>query len=190
MTTLGYARVSTNGQSLEAQLAELKKAGCRKIFEEKVSGKNRERPELKRALKALAKGDVLVITRLDRLARSSRDLLNVIKEITDSGASFKSLRDTWADTTNAHGRLILTVLGGLAEFEREMLLARTGEGRDRAMAAGIAFGRKPKLTRHQRLEAIKRRKAGETCEAIAASYNVNHSTISRLTSTEMDRIEN
>src|SRR3954447_8302335 len=180
MTTLGYARVSTNGQSLEAQLAELKKAGCRKIFEEKVSGKNRERPELKRALKALAKGDVLVITRLDRLARSSRDLLNVIKEITDSGASFRSLRDTWADTTNAHGRLIITVLAGLAEFERELIRSRCGEGMQRAKHRGVRFGRPPKLTPHQRHEARARLEAGETQSDIARSYNVDSSTISRL----------
>ena len=130
MTIYGYARVSTNGQSLEAQLAELKAAGCKKIFQEKMTGKHRERPQLERALKALGDGDVLIITRLDRLARSSRDLLNVIKQITDAGATFKSLKDHWADTTTAHGRLILTVLAGLAEFERELIVERTGEGRD------------------------------------------------------------
>jgi DNA invertase Pin-like site-specific DNA recombinase len=180
MTIYGYARVSTNGQSLEAQLAELRAAGCKKIFQEKMTGKHRERPQLKRALEALGDGDVLIITRLDRLARSSRDLLNVIKQVTDAGATFKSLRDHWADTTTAHGRLILTVLAGLAEFERELIVERTGEGRERAMAKGVAFGRKPKLTHHQRLEAIARRNAGETVQSIAQSYNVHHSMIVRL----------
>ena len=180
MTIYGYTRVSTNGQSLEAQLAELKAAGCKKIFQEKMTGKHRERPQLKRALEALGDGDVLIITRLDRLARSSRDLLNVIKQVTDAGATFKSLRDHWADTTTAHGRLILTVLAGLAEFERELIVERTGEGRVRAMAKGVAFGRKPKLTHHQRLEAIARRNAGETVQSIAQSYNVHHSMIVRL----------
>ena len=178
---VGYARVSSKGQSLEAQLAELKAAGSEKIFQEKVTGKHRNRPQLERVLKGLAAGDVLIVTRLDRLARSSRDLLNVIKQITDVGASFKSIRDAWADTTTAHGRLILTVLAGLAEFERELIVQRTGEGRERAMAKGVAFGRKPKLTHHQRLEAIRRRDSGEeTLVDIARSYNVHHSMISRL----------
>ena len=180
MTFYGYARVSTTGQSLEAQLTELKAAGCRKIFQEKVTGKHRARPQLDHALKVLGKGDVLIVSRLDRLARSSRDLLNVIKQITDAEASFKSLRDQWADTTTAHGRLILTVLAGLAEFERELIVERTGEGREQAMAKGIVFGRKPKLTQHQRLEAIARREAGETVQSIARSYNVHHSMIVRL----------
>jgi DNA invertase Pin-like site-specific DNA recombinase len=110
------------------------------------------------------------------ISRSSRDLLNIIKQITDAGASFKSLRDSWADTTTAHGRLILTVLAGLAEFEHKLIVERTGEGRERAMKQGVVFGRPPKLTRHQRLEAIKRRNAGEPIRAIAQSYNVHHST--------------
>jgi DNA invertase Pin-like site-specific DNA recombinase len=180
MTTYGYARVSTTGQSLAAQLAELKAAGSTKIFQEKITGKHRNRPQLDHALKMLRKGDVLIITRLDRLARSSRDLLNVIKQITDAGATFKSLKDSWADTTTAHGRLILTVLAGLAEFERELIVERTGEGRTRAMADGVQFGRKPKLTAHQRREAITRREAGETLTSIARSFNVSHTLISRL----------
>lgn len=181
MAVYGYARVSSKGQSLEAQLAELKTAGCTRIFQEKITGRHRERPQLDRALKSLGDGDVLIITRLDRLARSSRDLLNVIKQVTDAGATFKSLKDTWADTTTAHGRLILTVLAGLAEFERELIVERTGEGRDRAMEKGVVFGRKPKLTHHQRQEALARRNAGETIVSIARSYNVHHSQISRLT---------
>jgi DNA invertase Pin-like site-specific DNA recombinase len=180
MTVFGYARVSSNGQSLEAQLAELKAAGCTKIFSEKISGKGRERAQLERVLKTLGEGDVLIVTRLDRLARSSRDLLNIIKQLTDVGASFKSLKDTWADTTTAHGRLILTVLAGLAEFERELIVERTGEGRERAMSQGVVFGRKPKLSHYQRLEAIRRRDAGEPIRAIAQSYGVHHSMISRL----------
>ena len=180
MTTYGYARVSTKDQNLDGQLAELKAAGCTKIFHEKITGKNRNRPQLDHALKILKPGDVLVVTRVDRLARSSRDLLNVIKQITDAGATFKSIRDQWCDTTSAHGRLILTVLAGLAEFERELIVERTGEGRQRAMAQGVVFGRKPKLTHHQRMEAIARREAGETLVSIARSYNVHHSVISRL----------
>ena len=190
VTVYGYARVSTNGQSLDAQLAELNTAGCKKIFKEKLSGKNRDRSELNRMLKVLGEGDVLIVTRLDRLARSTRDLLNLIKQIADAGATFKSLRDHWADTTTAQGRLMLTVLGGLAEFERELIVQRTGEGRTRAMANGVRFGRKPKLTHHQRLEATARRDAGETLVEIARSYNVHHSMISRLDSRAVRRSQN
>ena len=118
--------------------------------------------------------------RLDRLARSTRDILNLLGTIAERGAGFKSLRDTWADTTTAHGRLMLTILGGLAEFERELIRTRTGEGRERAKARGVILGRKPKLTGHQRREAIARREAGEVLTDIARSYNVSHSTISRL----------
>jgi DNA invertase Pin-like site-specific DNA recombinase len=181
MTVYGYARVSTYEQSLDAQLAELTAAGASRIFREKLSGKARgDRPELARALDTLRAGDVLVVTRLDRLARSSRDLLNIVHQVHEAGASFKSIRDAWADTSNAHGRLILTVLSGLAEFERELIAQRTGEGRERAMAEGVRFGPRPKLTAHQKREAIARRNAGETLTDIARSYNVSHSLISRL----------
>jgi len=114
------------------------------------------------------------------LARSTRDLLNVLATISDKGAGFKSLADAWADTTTAHGRLMLTVLGGLAEFERELIRARTDEGRKRAQARGVRFGRKLKLTQHQIAEALQRREAGEALVEIGRSYNVSHSTISRL----------
>jgi DNA invertase Pin-like site-specific DNA recombinase len=180
MATYGYARVSTDGQSLSAQLTELRAAKCEKIFQEKISGARSDRKQLARLMAALAKGDVLVVTRLDRLARSTRDLLNLLGTIAEKGAGFKSLRDIWADTTTAHGRLMLTVLGGLAEFERELIRARTGEGRERAKARGVILGRKPKLSLHQRREAIARREAGEVLTDIARSYNVSHSTISRL----------
>src|SRR6266404_5834764 len=137
MSIYGYARVSTDGQSLAAQIAELKSAKCEKVFQEKISGARSDRKQLARLIAVLAQGDVLVVTRLDRLARSTRDLLNLLGTIAEKGAGFKSLRDTWADTTTAHGRLMLTVLGGLAEFERELIRTRTGEGRERAKARGV-----------------------------------------------------
>ena len=179
-TVYGYARVSTDGQSLSAQLAEPKASKCEKIFQEKISGARSDRKQLTRMMSVLAKGDVLVVTRLDRLARSTRDLLNLLGAIAEKAAGFKSLRDTWADTTTAHRRLMLTVLGGLAKFERELIRTRTSEGRERAKAKGVILGRKPKLTSHQRREAIARREAGEVLTDIARSYNVSHSTISRL----------
>ncbi len=132
-------RVSTNGQDLAAQVAELWAKGCAKVYREKVSGAKTERPELTKLLRALDPGDVLIVTRLDRLARSTRDLLNVLDAVAQCGAGFRSLKDTWADTTTAQGRLMLTVLGGLAEFERELIRARTGEGRNRAKARGVKF---------------------------------------------------
>ena len=137
MAHLGYGRVSTDGQSLTAQVAELKAAGCTEIFQEKVSGAKSDRKQLARLIRRLEKDDALVVTRLDRLARSTKDLLNLLGAVADKGAGFKSLRDTWADTTTPHGRLILTVLGGLAEFERELIRSRTGEGRERAKARGV-----------------------------------------------------
>lgn len=176
----GYARVSTDGQSVTAQVAQLTRAGCNKVFRETASGAKTDRAQLRKVLAALEDGDVLMVTRLDRLARSTRDLLNTLAAITDRKAGFRSLGDTWADTTTAHGRLMLTVLGGLAEFERELIRARTGEGRARAVARGVKMGRKPKLTPHQIKEALRRRDAGETTREIARSYNVHNSTISRL----------
>jgi DNA invertase Pin-like site-specific DNA recombinase len=177
---VGYARVSTDGQTLDAQQSELRSAGVEKVYSEKISGAISDRPALAKAIGALGSGDTLIVTKLDRLARSTRDLLNTLAEITQRGASFKSLGDSWADTTTPHGRLMLTVLGGLAEFERHLILARTSEGRQRAQQRGVRFGRKPKLTAHQQQEALARRAAGEALVDIARSYAVSHSTISRL----------
>jgi len=177
---IGYARVSTDGQTLDAQLQALKSAGADRLFCEKVSGARGDRKELARAIAALAPGDVLLVTRLDRLARSTRDLLNLLATVADKGAGFRSLADSWCDTHSAHGRLMLTILGGLAEFERELIKARTAEGRVRAQARGIKFGRKPKLTPHQVAEALARRANGEPLTDIGRSFNVSHSTISRL----------
>ena len=180
MTIYGYARVSTDGQTLDAQVKELGSAGAERVFREKISGAVTERAQLRRAIGSLSNGDVLLVTCLDRLARSTRDLLNILAEISGRKAGFRSLRDSWADTTTAHGRLMLTVLAGLAEFERELIRTRTGEGRERAKARGVRLGRKPKLTPHQRREALARREAGEPMAEIGRSYAVSHSTISRL----------
>ena len=181
MPTFGYARVSTRDQDLVAQVAELTDAGCAKVYREKISGAKTDRAELAKLVKRLEPGDVLLVSRLDRLARSTRDLLNVVEEVSERGAGFRSLKDTWADTTSPHGRLMLTVLGGLAEFERELIRARTGEGRKRAQDRGVRFGRPRKLTPHQRHEALARLQAGETQADIARSYAVDATTIGRLT---------
>jgi DNA invertase Pin-like site-specific DNA recombinase len=180
MATYGYARVSTNGQDLGSQEAELIAAGAVKVFKEKVSGAKTDRAELAKLIRRLEAGDVLVVTRLDRLARSTRDLLNIVAAIAEREAGFRSLKDTWADTTTPHGRLMLTVLGGLAEFERELIRARTGDGRTRAKARGVRFGRPTVLTPHQRAEALQRLAQGEAQADLARSYGVSQATISRL----------
>ena len=151
---IGYARVSTDGQSLDSQCAVLRSAGVEKVYSEKISGAITDRPALAKAIGALGEGDTLIVTKLDRLARSTRDLLNTLAAIGERGASFKSLGDAWADTTTPAGKLMLTVLGGLAEYERHLIVAQ---------ARGVRFGRKSKLTLHQQQEALKAciRRAGQ-----------------------------
>jgi DNA invertase Pin-like site-specific DNA recombinase len=177
---IGYARVSTQGQTLESQLDCLQKAGCSRIYREVASGAQTDRPQLRNLLQALDPGTVLVVTRLDRLARSTVDLLTTIKAISDKGCQFKSLTEPWADTTTPAGRLMLTVLGGLAEFERELIKSRTSEGRTRAIKAGIRMGRKPILSPHQIAEIRNRKAAGESVRMLARSYGVSPNTISRV----------
>ena len=156
------------GQTLDDQIKALKAAGATRTFAEKQSGVRSDRPQLRNALDALGKGDTLIVTRLDRLARSTRDLLNVLHIVGERGAAFKSLADHWADTTTPHGRLMVTILGGLAEFERSLIKARTDVGIKRARDAGIRFGRPPKLTPHQRIEALRLLDAGEPQSAVGA----------------------
>jgi DNA invertase Pin-like site-specific DNA recombinase len=179
----GYARVSPGGksESVDAQARQLTKAGCRKVFRDvHVSGAKADRAQLRRVIEQLAPGDALMVTRLDRLARSTRDLLNTLAAITERKAGFRSLGDAWADTTTSRGRLMLTVLGGLAEFERDLIRARTSEGRERAKARGVKLGRRPKLTPHQQQEVRQRKENGEAIRDIARSYNVHNSTIARI----------
>jgi DNA invertase Pin-like site-specific DNA recombinase len=178
---IGYARVSTDGQTLDVQQAALKANGAERLFSEKISGAVTDRKQLSKAIASLGSGDVLLVTRLDRLARSTRDLLNILDQISEAGAKFRSLADSWADTSTMHGELMITILGGLATFERHLIRARTDEGRKRAQARGVRFGRKPKLTRYQIEEALTRRGNGEPLTDIGRSYGVSHSTISRLT---------
>jgi DNA invertase Pin-like site-specific DNA recombinase len=165
---------------LEAQLDGLKAAGCQRIFREKVSGARADRRELNKMLRALSAGDVVVVTRIDRLARSTFDLFAIVKSIVDHKAQFRSLAEPWADTSTATGRLMIAVLGGLADVERDLIRTRTSEGRERAKTRGVRLGRKPKLTSQQWHEALARRTAGETLMEIARSYNVSFATISRL----------
>jgi DNA invertase Pin-like site-specific DNA recombinase len=180
MSTIGYARVSTQDQDLSAQLDALKHAGAVRIYREKISGVRADRPELAKVMRSLGKGDVLVITKIDRLARSTRELLNLIAAIAEAGASLRSLGDPLFDTSNAQGRLLVAVLGAVAEFERELIRERTGEGRKRAKAAGVRFGRPRVLSPFQQEEATKRKRNGESYGTIAKAYGISISTVARL----------
>jgi DNA invertase Pin-like site-specific DNA recombinase len=180
MAILGYARVSTRDQDLTGQLDALKAAGAVVIYREKVSGVRADRPQLAKLMAKLTPGDIMVVTKLDRLGRSTRELLELIERISKAGASFRSLGDPLWDTSSSQGRLLSTLLAAIADFERDLIRERTGDGRKRAMANGIKFGRKRKLSDYQRAEAVKRRGTGETLAAIAKSYGVAISMISRL----------
>jgi DNA invertase Pin-like site-specific DNA recombinase len=180
MAIVGYARVSTQGQDLAGQLEALKHAGAETIYREKVSGVRADRPQLAKLMATLKAGDIVVVTKLDRLGRSTRELLELIERIGKAGAAFRSLGDPLWDTSSSQGRLLSTLLAAIADFERDLIRERTGEGRKRAMADGVKFGRKRKLSDYQRAEAVKRRAAGETLAAIAKSYGVAISMISRL----------
>jgi DNA invertase Pin-like site-specific DNA recombinase len=182
MLLYGYARVSTHGQTLGAQLEQLRSAGCRKVYREKASGARADRRQLQRLVKALARGDTVIVTRIDRLARSTFDLFAIIQRIVDSGAHFRSLAEPWADTSTSTGRLMIAVLGGLADVERDLIRTRTIEGRTRAKARGVKLGPKFKLTLAERKEALARLVAGEPSTAIGRDYNVSHTTILRLRS--------
>jgi DNA invertase Pin-like site-specific DNA recombinase len=182
MATYGYARCSTLDQSVDGQIAALKKAGCVKVWSEKVSGAatRGDRPVFNKLLSSLKRGDHLIVVRIDRLARSLRELVNTLHDLDAAGVGFKSLSDVWADTTSPSGKLMLAIVGALAEYERSLIIARTSEGRERAMQRGVRFGRKPKLNDFQRKEAMRRRAGGEPLKDIANTFGVSTSMISRL----------
>ena len=147
---IGYARVSTDDQDLRLQRAALKEAGCKRTFEEEEEeGAKCDRPELAKMIEQLHDDDTVVVTRLDRLARSTRDLLDITEKLKEAGAGLRSLAEPWADTTSPAGRMVLTVFAGIAEFERELIHQRTSSGRVAAKARGVRFGRPPKLTADQ-----------------------------------------
>ena len=153
---------------------------ARNIYREKVTGARLDRRELNRMLRKLGPGDVVTVTRIDRLARSTFDPFGIIKRIVDAKAQFRSLAEPWADTGTSTGRLMLAILGGLADVERDLIRTRTAEGRSRAKAQGKAMGRPPSLTPEQKKEAIRRRARGATLDELARRYNVSRATISRL----------
>ncbi len=178
---IGYARVSSQGQSLDRQIGALNAVKADKIFREVASGRTiKGRPQLERAIDALGAGDILVIAEWDRATRSMMDGIGIIQRVADRAATVKVLDKPWLDLTTPMGKGILAFLSALAEDERERITRRANEGRKMAIAKGVKFGRKPKLTEHQRQLARGRMADGDTCRAIARDLGVAHTTISRL----------
>src|SRR3954454_7435229 len=177
----GYARVSTAAQDESGQVAQLKAAGCEKVFREKITGTTADRPQLAKLIKALAPGDTVITTAVDRLSRDTTDLLVIAREMQRAGAGIRSLAEPYLDTTSDFAEIVFAILGVAAKLEHRRIRERTARGRADAKAKGVKFGRKPKLTQHQQREAQKRIAEGETQRSVARSYNVSQATISRLT---------
>ena len=177
---IGYARVSTTSQNLESQIEHLQAEGCETIFQEKLTGFDRRRPQLEKMLGSIQAGDTLLVTGLDRLARSTNDLFAITQKVEAAEASFRSLREPWADTTSSMGKFLLTVFAGLSELERNIINERTEEGRASAKKRGVKFGRKFKLTPHQQDQVRAMLKDGQSIRAIARTFNVGVATIDRI----------
>ncbi|MBN9064137.1 MAG: hypothetical protein BGP06_04285 [Rhizobiales bacterium 65-9] len=176
----GYARVSTADQSLEGQIQALEDVGCTLIFQDKASGAKADRPALASLLETLSPGDAVIVTRIDRLARSTFDLFGIVRRIVDAGASFRSIAEPWADTSTSTGRLMLAVLGGVADVERDLIRTRTSEGRQRARQRGVRLGRPSKLTPAQIGEIRRCLGEGGGLAELAHAHGVSLATISRL----------
>ncbi|MFJ2456689.1 recombinase family protein [Pseudomonas protegens] len=176
---IGYARVSTDDQDLRNQRDELHAIGCTRIFSEKITGTHAKRPELGRLLDYLRAGDVVTVTRLDRLARSTRDLLDIAEQLQARGAGLRSLAEPWADTTSPAGRMVLTVFAGIAEFERSLIIDRTRRGREAAKGRGVQFGRRPTLTPGQVEHARALLADGRTANEVAELLGVHRATLYR-----------
>ena len=185
MAMIGYARVSSNTQDYQGQVDALKAFGCERIYSEKQSGKSTSgRRQFEKLMKELLPGDTVVVAKLDRLARSSRDLHNIIHELDGLSCGFLSLGESWCDTTTSHGRLMLTIMGGIAEFERKLIRQRCDEGIARAKAKGTKFGRKRSLSPEQVKIAADRYAKGETMAELAEVYGVSEPTIWRSLQSE------
>lgn len=176
---IGYARVSTNSQDLQLQRELLCQAGCARIFEEKISGAKKERPELLRMMDHLREGDVLMVSRLDRLARSTIDLLAIADQLNGIGAGLKSLSEPWLDTTSPAGQMILTIFSGIAQFERSLIVERTRAGREAAQRKGVKFGPKPSLSKDQIEHAERLVAEGKPIAQIASLLGVHRATLYR-----------
>jgi DNA invertase Pin-like site-specific DNA recombinase len=179
MPTIGYARVSSTGQDLSIQLAKLEASGCEKVFKEKRSGVDAGRPELKRCLEYLREGDTLLVTKIDRLARSTSDLYRIVSLLAEKGVAFKVTDDSSIDTTSRTGKLVMGILALIAEFENDIRRERQMDGIAKAKENGVKFGRKRELT-EERVEEIKAlREAGETVPAIIKRTGFSKASVYR-----------
>ena len=182
---IGYARVSTTDQNLDLQLAALNQAGCGRIYQEKISGAKRDRPELQRLLDQLRPNDIVVVWKLDRLARSTQHLLGLVDIMKTADASFCSLSEPWADTTSHSGKMIMTVFAGIAEFERDLIRERTSVGRVAAKKRGVRFGRPEKMNDEQKILAKRLLQEDKSVNEVAKTFNVHKATIYRLQDTHL-----
>lgn len=178
--TFGYARVSTTKQGFEGQIDDLEAAGCNQVFADKVTGRHQNRPELQKMLNKLRAGDVVIVTRLDRLARSTRDLLALVEQIHETGATFKSLSEPWADTTTPAGKMVMTIFAGVAEFERSLIAERTEKGRQEARKKGKHLGAPKKLTDEKRAALLELLAAGKQPGEAARIFGVHRTTVHRV----------
>jgi len=185
---IGYARVSTDDQDLKIQRERLTGSGCTKVYEEKVSGARTDRPELLKMMENVRPNDTVVVYRLDRLARSTRDLLTIAEALADAGAGLKSLSEPWADTTSAAGRMILTVFAGIAEFERSLIRDRTSTGRAAAMRRGVQFGRPTKRTSEKTALALRLLNEGLSVPQVAKTLGVHYATLYRWIARESSTV--
>lgn len=178
MAVYGYARVSKKDQNLDRQLRALEEIGCEYIYSEKISGV-KDRPELEKVLNLLSEGDVLIVAELTRVSRSTQDLISIVNRVTEAGATIKSIKDQWLDTTTAQGRLMLTIFAGLAEFERDLLIERVKDGMETAKEKGVALGR-PKANVNKINHAIELYLTGDyNVPQILDICNVSKSTLYR-----------
>lgn len=176
---IGYARVSTDDQDLSIQRERLTEEGCEKLFEEKLSGATRDRPALHNMLDHIRRDDILLVTRLDRLARSTKNLLDIAERLNEIGAGLRSLEEPWADTTSPAGRMVLTIFAGIAEFERALINQRTSTGRRAAKERGVRFGRPKKLTTEQVALAARLISEGTSVRDVAKLLKCHHATLYR-----------
>jgi len=175
----GYARVSTSEQNLDLQIDALEKAGCEEIQQEKISSRKTHRPELDRLWEHMRAGDSLVVYKLDRIARSTRELLERLDQLNQRKIGLVSINEPWADTTTASGKMIVTIFAGIAEFERELILQRTSDGRKAAQERGVKFGRRPKLSKSQLVIIKSEISNGRSVKEVAEAFGVSRDTIYR-----------
>jgi DNA invertase Pin-like site-specific DNA recombinase len=179
MPIVGYARVSSTGQDLGVQLAKLEAAGCDKVFKEKRSGVDAGRPELKRCLEYLREGDTLLVTKIDRLARSTSDLYRIVSQLAEKGVEFRVLDDPTIDTTSRTGKLVMGILALIAEFENDIRRERQMDGIKKARESGTRFGRKPRLVPEKVKQIRKLRAEGTTVPDITRQTGLSKASVYR-----------